>query len=145
MTMLATTGAVAAFVLSLAVFSATSRRRRAPSLVRDGVFRCRVGASVEDAAPPVWTTGPLTGRWVHDVLVLRGALGLRRRALWVRTAFGVIESNRRGANGERFVTIRLELEDGRPIHVTTGERAADALRGPFLSLHPAIRRTPPRV
>jgi hypothetical protein len=139
---------LAMFVFACAVGALTRRfrRRRVPVVTTEGVFRCRVRASGAGDGTRTWTRRSIDARWVHDVLVLDwGIIRRTRRALGVRTAFGVLEGTRTLTSDDGEVSLCFELDDGSTICVTTSEAAAEALGGPFLCAHPAVRRTPPRV
>jgi hypothetical protein len=134
---------VACAVVALAAYG---RHRRAPAVTPEGVFRCRVRASAAGDGEQTWPWRRARARWVHDVLLLEwGILVRRRHALGVRTAYGVLETTRTLTSDEGDVTLRFELDEGTVIQVTACETAADALGGPFLCAHPALRRTRPPI
>jgi hypothetical protein len=138
--------AAVGFTCALVAVVAYRRHRRAPAVSTDGVFRCRVRASAAGDGERTWPGRRARARWVHDVLLLDwGILVRRRRALGVRTAFGVLETTRALTSDEGEVTLRFELDEGVVVQVTARETAADALGGPFLCAHPALRRTHPPI
>lgn len=131
------------FVSVLGALTARSRRRRAPAVSGEGVFRCRVRASGAADGTRTWPSRTISARWVHDVLVLHwGVLGRPRRALGVRTAYGVLEAVRSLTSDEGDVSLWLQLDNGSVIRVTARESAAEALGGPFLCALPVVGRTP---
>jgi hypothetical protein len=138
--------AMFALACAVVVLSMRIRRRHVRALTAEGAFRCRVRASGAGDGTRAWTRRTIEARWVHDVLVLDwGIIHRKRRALGIRTAFGVLEATRTWTTDEGEVSLCFELDDGSTIRVTTSEGAAEALGGPFLTAHPAVRQTPPRV
>jgi hypothetical protein len=127
---------VVCLVVGAAVAGGVARRgrRRRRSSGADDTFRCTIRA-VGDGR---WSR-PRRARWAHDVLIVRpGAVLGRTRVLATVAAHGEV-GPMPSIRHEPWVTIRLQLDDASLVEVAAPSYAADALAGPFLAAHAALR------
>jgi hypothetical protein len=116
----------------LATLVARRRRRRTP-----GMFLCKLrttGPEDDDG----WPRTKSYACWAHDVLLVHHGLALvRYEALPVASVGGPpIPSTAKGV-GDRPVSLRLHLDDGRVIELATPRPEATTAAGPFDAPHAA--------
>jgi hypothetical protein len=129
-------GAVAG---GLAVLTLARRRRRSAD-ARDGVFRCRIRRAGAQDGTGRRVRGSVRARWVHDVLVVERRLFRGPRLLPVTSARGVLDPFATASDGDRRVSLYLDLDDGSCVEVVADADEADRLGGPFLTAHATAQR-----
>lgn len=130
-----------AVLAGLAVSAAEWRCRRSADR-RDGVFRCKIRLVGDQDGSRSRPRGRARAHWVDDVLVIdTGLLYRTTRVLPVRTVHGFLDPTVTGTKFERFVSLRLELDDGSTVEVAGALDSVDMLGGPFLTAHSTLPRS----
>jgi hypothetical protein len=126
----------------VAVVAAVWRRRRSADR-RKAAFRCKIRLAGERDGARAGPRGRAHAHWVHDVLVVEaGLLHRTTRVLPVKTVHGTLDPTVTVTRKRPVVSLRLELDDESTIEITADADRTDVLGGPFLTVHPVLRRTP---
>jgi hypothetical protein len=116
----------------LGALVARRRRQRTP-----GMFPCKLRTAGPDDDHS-WPRAKSYACWAHDVLLVHHGLALvRYEALPVADMTGPPIPSTATRVGDRPVALRLQLDDGRVVELTTPRAHAMTAAGPFDTAHVA--------